>query len=131
MAVSYDSLIVKFGVFPPHSKINFLSCQSFTVHHLKIFFSFLSLRHSPALVLFFFLHILFPIKLTGFEGKDYVLYLFVFPTMPNKYMNYKMNPKSVLSVLKMPTPLSCHSLNHLLTKGSILVGRKKMQTIGR
>ena len=66
---------------------------------------------------------MFPIKLTGFEDigtyfnfledlgtyfKDYVLYLIVFPTMPNKYMNYKMNPKSVLSVLQMPTPLSCH-----------------------
>lgn len=67
----------------------------------------------------------------GTYFKDYVLYLIVFPTMPNKYMNYKMNPKSVLSVLQMPTPLSCHGLNHLLTKGSILVDRKNMKVIGR
>lgn len=38
--------------------------------------------------------LLFPTRLSCFEDKDHVLEFFVFPTMPNKYVNYRINPES-------------------------------------
>lgn len=52
----------------------------------------LSPRHSSCYCYSFFTYI---VRFSCFEGKDNVLHLFVFPIVPNKYMNYRINPKSV------------------------------------
>lgn len=68
---------------------NKLSCQSCTGFP----FIFSAQDIPPPIAIFFFTYII--VRFSHFEGKDDVLYLFIFPVVPNKYMNYRINPKLV------------------------------------
>lgn len=72
---------------------NKLSCQSFPIQHLKIFFCLLSLRHSPALAVLFFHMSLFPAR----------------------YKNCTINPKSGFSSPFYIKNASCPSIVEVST----------------
>lgn len=101
---------------------------------LRIIVHLLSGRRS-AIAVFLFSHIYVIVRLSCFEGQNHVLHLFVFSTVPNKYVNYRINPKSVgfpssfhmknvdSSCIVEVSPSSPQQLH--LTVGTMRIGKKE------